>query len=554
MSRLAAIILALFSAASLSETRLFTWDARQSWPAGTTIELSANGITQTGISGTQYTLDIPLGETRKIDAKARAVGVNGDVSDWATYATVVPELQSAPTRAVILEGIDLPSPSPWTDIDIGAVIFAGDSSYSNGTYTVTGGGLDIWTTADAFHFTYQSLNGDGEIIARVVTMPSADFYTKVGVMFRETTDVGSKNVFCVNVFGQGARMQTRSATNGLTTAPAPGTNAGIPRWLKLTRAGDLFTAYQSADGSNWAQISTSTVSMNASLLVGLAITSHNTSTTRTATLDNVSINKAGGVTSASVSTSIGALIKKAGINASLSIGALLQRSLSNAVSTDALIRAVSTGKISLDSVLQAVNEQPVAIDALIKAGGISAATIDALIKASKASDTAIDAVIRAASSLQQTGLDSILHRHVLQAANIDALLAEKKSGNILIDGLLQAHGQSGITLDTVILSAFSGVIGFDALLQLSPTIYLSVDALLSGARNGDISLDAVIRLAAFAATGIDAKLMAEVLNAFYLDAIIGKVMRETTNRLVLVGASDRFISVAASDRVVSVSL
>ena len=49
----------------------------------------------------------------------------------------------------------------------GAGSSSGSADYSGGTFTVTGGGNDIWADADQFQFVHQSLTGDGEIIARV---------------------------------------------------------------------------------------------------------------------------------------------------------------------------------------------------------------------------------------------------------------------------------------------------------------------------------------------------------------------------------------------------
>ena len=47
--------------------------------------------------------------------------------------------------------------------DIGAVGLTGSTSITSGVFTLTGAGADIWGTADAFHFTYQRLTGDGEL-------------------------------------------------------------------------------------------------------------------------------------------------------------------------------------------------------------------------------------------------------------------------------------------------------------------------------------------------------------------------------------------------------
>jgi hypothetical protein len=66
-------------------------------------------------------------------------------------------------------------PGPWAHDDIGAVGQTGSAGESDGAFTVSGSGADIWNTADAFHYVYQPLEGDGEIVATFdgVTIPGS---------------------------------------------------------------------------------------------------------------------------------------------------------------------------------------------------------------------------------------------------------------------------------------------------------------------------------------------------------------------------------------------
>ena len=68
-----------------------------------------------------------------------------------------------------------------------------------------------------------------------------------------------------------------------------GALAGAPRWVKLQRNGNLFSAYESVDGVNWTLVGTDTIPMGTTVYVGLAVTSHTTGASATCTLDNVSI-------------------------------------------------------------------------------------------------------------------------------------------------------------------------------------------------------------------------------------------------------------------------
>jgi regulation of enolase protein 1 (concanavalin A-like superfamily) len=59
--------------------------------------------------------------------------------------------------------------------------------------------------------------------------------------------------------------------------------------VKLTRSGSTITAYESADGVNWTLVGSDTFSMAPTVYVGLAVTSHTTSSNATCTFDNVSM-------------------------------------------------------------------------------------------------------------------------------------------------------------------------------------------------------------------------------------------------------------------------
>jgi hypothetical protein len=76
-------------------------------------------------------------------------------------------------------------PSLWSDGDVGAPGVAGNASYANNVFTVNGAGTQIYGTADAFHFVYQPLLGDGTIVARLVNLQGGSGYVSAGVMIRE---------------------------------------------------------------------------------------------------------------------------------------------------------------------------------------------------------------------------------------------------------------------------------------------------------------------------------------------------------------------------------
>jgi hypothetical protein len=177
-------------------------------------------------------------------------------------------------------------PSPWTQTDVGAVTIAGSASYSAGTMTVRASGADIWGTADAFHFVYKTLTGDGSIVARIASLQNVNSWSKAGVMIRETLDAGSKHAMMLASAAKGMAFQRRETTGG-TSVNTAGSTSAPPAWVRLDRAGDTFTAYESQDGAAWTEVGTDDIAMASSVYVGLAVTSHSTSASTTAAIDNI---------------------------------------------------------------------------------------------------------------------------------------------------------------------------------------------------------------------------------------------------------------------------
>jgi regulation of enolase protein 1 (concanavalin A-like superfamily)/phosphatidylserine/phosphatidylglycerophosphate/cardiolipin synthase-like enzyme len=184
-------------------------------------------------------------------------------------------------------------PTPWSDADVGSVGAAGGASYSAPTFTVSGAGADVWGTADAFHYVFQSLAGDGSIVARVATVQNTNSWTKVGVMIRGSLGTGSAQAFMLVSSGKGVAFQRRKVDGGTSTS-STGSTSAPPRWVKLTRTGNTITAFESSNGSTWTQVGSDTFTMPASVLVGLAVSSHVKGVTCTSTFDNVTVTASGG--------------------------------------------------------------------------------------------------------------------------------------------------------------------------------------------------------------------------------------------------------------------
>ena len=179
-------------------------------------------------------------------------------------------------------------PASWTCGDVGTPAPAGTQSLSAGTWTLQGGGADIFGTADAFHYVWQSLAADGSLSARVVSESSPSAWEKAGPMLRATTDPGSPYYAAFATTGNGVVVQWRAAAGGSTGQVAV---AGVtPVFLRVTRTGTSYAAATSPDGATWTTVPGSTMTLanlTGPLLRGLAVTSHSNGKAGTVVFDTV---------------------------------------------------------------------------------------------------------------------------------------------------------------------------------------------------------------------------------------------------------------------------
>jgi hypothetical protein len=179
-------------------------------------------------------------------------------------------------------------PSGWSCNDIGAPAPAGGQSLSGSTWTIQGGGNDIYGTTDSFHFVDQTLSADGSISARVASQSPSSVWAKAGLMMRATTDPGSPYYAVFVTPGNGIVVQWRSSQGAATNQVA--TTGSTPVYLQVTRSGTTFSAATSSDGVNWTPVAGAAVSLTNSsgaLLRGFAVTSHSNGKLGTAVFDNV---------------------------------------------------------------------------------------------------------------------------------------------------------------------------------------------------------------------------------------------------------------------------
>jgi hypothetical protein len=256
-------------------------------PVGTTVVITGTGFGATQ-AGSLVTLNSVPATINSWSDTSISCNVPSGGTTGPLVVTVAPSMtNSNPVTFTVLSST---LPAPWQDQDLGAVSFAGSATFSNGVFTVKASGATIFNNADGMNFVYQPLNGDGTVVARVLTAQGSTF-PEVGVMIREALTPGSIHAYVTyEPFpGPSIYLYSRSVTGG-STASQTTPITGLPYWEKLVRSGNTFTGYTSPDGVNWTQVGTTqTITMAQNVYVGLAVSANNNSVLATATFDNVSV-------------------------------------------------------------------------------------------------------------------------------------------------------------------------------------------------------------------------------------------------------------------------
>jgi len=243
-------------------------------------------------------------------------------SGWADGSALTDSFTSGASNGTYTANYDQVTttmPPPWQSVDVGSPLMAGTADYSasDQTFYIDGAGADIAGANDQFHYLYQTLNGDGTIVARVRYQTESSPWAKAGVMIKQSTTAGSAYVDALvtpdvspntpNVngvgctpdgcgsplppinptVGHGVRMQY-NFTGSKTATNLSGYNSPN-KWLKLQRIGNTFTSWESTDGNTWTQIGSTSVTMSGSATIGLFVTSHNIGQYSSVAFDNVQV-------------------------------------------------------------------------------------------------------------------------------------------------------------------------------------------------------------------------------------------------------------------------
>ena len=186
--------------------------------------------------------------------------------------------------------------------DVGAATKPGKVTVKKEEIETVAGGADIWGKNDEFNFGYMKIEGDFDVSVQIISLSKAHQYTKAGIMARVDLSDNCQHAY-FQVFPDnssrnknkgGCEFQYRLEKGGDMKAiyPNPETagnkfDVNFPNtWIRLKRHGNIFESYISSDNKKWELYSLFEQKLPAVLLVGLAVTSHNSEEFTTAVFSN----------------------------------------------------------------------------------------------------------------------------------------------------------------------------------------------------------------------------------------------------------------------------
>jgi ABC-type transport system involved in multi-copper enzyme maturation permease subunit len=172
-------------------------------------------------------------------------------AEWIKFRTVRGWVVGMIVAGLLVIGVGLLGHS-----ECGGVIVNGATISDSGCTSPLGPGGEAVT--DSFYFVHQPLGADGVITARVTSMTgTAEPWSKAGIIVKASLTEGSAYAAMLVTGGHGVQMQW-DFTHDVAGLAGTVSDAS-PRWLRLTRSGNVVTGYDSADGTHWTKVGTATL-------------------------------------------------------------------------------------------------------------------------------------------------------------------------------------------------------------------------------------------------------------------------------------------------------
>jgi hypothetical protein len=175
--------------------------------------------------------------------------------------------------------------------DIGAVKIPGSVEYdaAKRTYTVAGGGENMWATTDAFHFVWRRMSSDLSLAADIQILGSGgNAHRKAVLVIRQSLDPDSAYADAA-LHGDGlTSLQYREVKGGPTREIQ--SNVKAPRRLQIRKQGDYVFMSIAREGESLQSAGGSfRIKLTTPFYVGLGVCAHDNNAIEKAVFSNVEI-------------------------------------------------------------------------------------------------------------------------------------------------------------------------------------------------------------------------------------------------------------------------
>ncbi len=174
--------------------------------------------------------------------------------------------------------------------DIGDCKHPGLASYDKvqQTYTISGGGTNMWAGQDEFHYLWTTLQGDFILRAELEFLGGGvDPHRKTGWIVKNDLEGNTKHVnACTHGDGL-TSLQYRKSTGGETEQVVSADS--LPTVIQLERKGSTFIMSSAKFGEEFTSVQLDSMEMDKEVYVGLYVCSHNPDIVETVKFRNVRI-------------------------------------------------------------------------------------------------------------------------------------------------------------------------------------------------------------------------------------------------------------------------
>ncbi len=175
--------------------------------------------------------------------------------------------------------------------DVGAPKHSGTVTFdaAQGTYTIGGGGLNMWFKTDSFNYVWKQIDGDIALSADISFVgQSAEPHRKACLLIRQSLDADSAYADAA-LHGDGlTSLQFRSSTGEVTREVQ--TAMAAPHRLRIDKIGDyIYMSLAGADGVLHPSGCSVRLPFKGPFYIGLGVCAHNADAFETAIFSNVQI-------------------------------------------------------------------------------------------------------------------------------------------------------------------------------------------------------------------------------------------------------------------------